>query len=95
MSKVGFNSENDILDMVSPEGETVEFVQPVVTYQKAVEMWMGELEDQMRQAIRGALEVGVGSYPGLQSERCHAHGARRVVPVKALKDGLEALKFLC
>jgi len=63
MSKVVFTPDNEITHLVSPEGEKVEMVSPVVTHQKAVEVWMGELQDGMCDAIRQAIEIGVGSYP--------------------------------
>jgi len=66
MSKVNFTADNDITNMVSPEKETVEFVNPVVTHQKNVEVWMCETEDAMRCAIRNALLVGINSYPTME-----------------------------
>eukprot|EP00435_Cladocopium_sp_Y103_P046086 s1680_g13.t1 len=62
MSKVIFTSDNEVTHMISPESEQVEMVAPVVTHQKAVEVWMGDLQDGMCMAIRNALEVGISSY---------------------------------
>ena len=62
MSKVIFTSDNEVTHMISPESEQVEMVSPVVTHQKAVEVWMGDLQDGMCSAIRNALEVGISTY---------------------------------
>jgi len=66
MSKVTFNPDNEILNMISPEKEEVQFVAPVITHQKAVEVWMGDLEEAMRVAIRAAMERGVQTYPNME-----------------------------
>eukprot|EP00929_Paragymnodinium_shiwhaense_P038463 TRINITY_DN20312_c0_g2_i5.p1 TRINITY_DN20312_c0_g2~~TRINITY_DN20312_c0_g2_i5.p1 ORF type:complete len:4212 (-),score=1387.32 TRINITY_DN20312_c0_g2_i5:193-12828(-) len=65
MSKVTFTSDNDITDMFSPEGEKITFGVPVVTYQKQVEVWMGDLENASCQAIRAAIHKGVETYQGM------------------------------
>ena len=58
MSKVIFTSDNEVTHMISPESEQVEMVTPAVTHQKAaagrkaVEVWMGDLQDGMCMAIR-------------------------------------------
>jgi dynein heavy chain len=62
MNKVTFNADNDILNMISPEGEVIPLVEPCVTHQKAVEVWMCELENCQNKAIRGAMEKGIHSY---------------------------------
>jgi len=65
MAKVTFAEDNSITEMISPEGEHILLEQPVVTHQKLVENWMGELEEAMRTSIRKCLEVGVGTYQGM------------------------------
>lgn len=63
MAKVTFTPDNEILNMISPEGEIVPFVNPVITEKKNVEVWMCELEDFMRIAVRQSMENGILSYP--------------------------------
>jgi dynein heavy chain len=62
MNKVTFNPDNDILNMISPEGEAIQFPDPCVTHQKAVEVWMCELEACMCSAIRAAMQKGITTY---------------------------------
>lgn len=38
------------------------FSAPVDTFAKAVELWMGDLEEAMRSSMRLELEMGIGSY---------------------------------
>merc|ERR550537_408591 len=45
MSKVTFEDDLSISHMISPEGETIPFVTPVVTYQTNVEVWMTAVEN--------------------------------------------------
>ncbi|CAE8610871.1 unnamed protein product [Polarella glacialis] len=62
MSKVTFTPDNEIIDMISPESEHINFPTPVVTHQVSVEMWMGALENQMCRAVRAAQETGIITY---------------------------------
>ncbi|CAE6938362.1 DNAH3 [Symbiodinium sp. CCMP2592] len=48
--------------MVSKEGETIDFVSPVHTSGKNVETWMTEVENQMLAAVREVIKIGVESY---------------------------------
>ena len=52
MASVTFTEDNVITQMASPEGEIIDFVTHRATKGKAVEYWMGEVEDEMREAIR-------------------------------------------
>ncbi|CAE7245777.1 Dnah1, partial [Symbiodinium pilosum] len=79
MSKVSFTPDNEISLMVSPEGETVEMVAPIVTHQKAVEVWMGDLQDGMCGAIRNALQVGIGTYPTMERTEWVLSNAAQIV----------------
>eukprot|EP00930_Biecheleria_cincta_P008311 TRINITY_DN10972_c0_g5_i1.p1 TRINITY_DN10972_c0_g5~~TRINITY_DN10972_c0_g5_i1.p1 ORF type:complete len:3933 (-),score=932.09 TRINITY_DN10972_c0_g5_i1:47-11569(-) len=62
MAKVNFTPDNEITHIISPESEQISMVNPVVTHQKAVEVWMGELQDGMCHAIRNSMDIGIKSY---------------------------------
>ncbi|CAE7187692.1 DNAH3, partial [Symbiodinium necroappetens] len=62
MKKLTFTSELSATQMVSKEGETIDFVSPVHTSGKNVETWMTEVENQMLAAVREVIKIGVESY---------------------------------
>eukprot|EP00435_Cladocopium_sp_Y103_P018642 s2430_g4.t1 len=62
MKKLTFTSELSATQMVSKEGEIIDFVSPVHTTGKNVEIWMTEVENQMLAAIREVIKIGVESY---------------------------------
>lgn len=62
MKKLTFTSELSATQMVSKEGEIIDFVSPVHTTGKNVESWMTEVENQMLAAIREVIKIGVESY---------------------------------
>lgn len=49
--------------MFSAEGEKIKFVKVLDPNKKNVEDWMGEVEDMMKQSVRGALINSVTDYP--------------------------------
>jgi len=49
--------------MHSKEGEIIDFVSPVSTNGKNVEVWMTEVEEQMLASVRNVIRIGVESYP--------------------------------
>ncbi|PHJ26108.1 dynein heavy chain axonemal protein, partial [Cystoisospora suis] len=55
MDKLLFDDTMTATSMFSAEGEKVDFVQPLVTYDKNVETWMNELEHIMRRSVRQVL----------------------------------------
>ncbi|TMW64824.1 hypothetical protein Poli38472_008991 [Pythium oligandrum] len=58
------SNNNTILGMVSREGEVVTFKQPVKTQEDTrINIWLGKVEDQMRQTLSSLLEDAVRSYP--------------------------------
>ncbi|CAJ1432850.1 unnamed protein product [Effrenium voratum] len=63
MKKLTFTAELSATQMVSKEGETIDFVSPVHTTGKNVETWMTEVENQMLAAIREVIKIGVETYP--------------------------------
>ncbi|CAD7932621.1 unnamed protein product [Amoebophrya sp. A25] len=63
MGSVIFTEDLDITAMNSTDGETVPFVEPMATKEKNVEQWMTEVEWNMKEAVRAAMEDAVLSYP--------------------------------
>lgn len=58
------SSTNTIAGMVSREGEVVRFKQPVATAEDTrINIWLGRVEDQMRQTLSLLLEEAVRSHP--------------------------------
>ena len=62
MKALTFTGELVATQMHSKEGEVIDFVTPVVTANKNVEMWMTDVEDQMLAGIREVIKIGVESY---------------------------------
>ncbi|KAL8275069.1 hypothetical protein Esti_000948 [Eimeria stiedai] len=48
--------------MFSAEGERMPFVQPLVTANKGIEIWMQELEQAMKHSVRKSLEDAINDY---------------------------------
>ncbi|RLN48678.1 hypothetical protein BBJ28_00009539 [Nothophytophthora sp. Chile5] len=62
------NGTGVILGMVSREGEVVRFKEPVKTAEDTrINIWLGKVEDQMRQTLSQLLEEAVRSYPTEES----------------------------
>eukprot|EP00392_Amoebophrya_sp_AT5.2_P006221 g6231.t1 len=63
MGSVNFTEDLEITAMKSTDGEVVPFVEPMATREKAVETWMTEVELNMKEAVRLAMENAVMTYP--------------------------------
>jgi dynein heavy chain len=62
MKKLTFTKELSATQMVSKEGEIIDFVNFVHTPNKNVEVWMTEVEDQMIAAVREVIKIGIEAY---------------------------------
>eukprot|EP00397_Hematodinium_sp_SG-2012_P000066 GEMP01000066.1.p1 GENE.GEMP01000066.1~~GEMP01000066.1.p1 ORF type:complete len:3524 (+),score=879.37 GEMP01000066.1:529-10572(+) len=63
IDKLRFEGEhNQIAAMVSGDKEEIDFVEPVTTKAKLVEMWMTDVEKGMISAVRNVLEIAVFEY---------------------------------
>lgn len=69
VSSLDMDSANSvILGMVSREGEIVKFRQPVKTQEDTrINVWLGKVEDQMRQSLSQLLDESIRSYPAEDS----------------------------
>ncbi len=52
MSKLTFIQDNVITQMISADGEVIDFVTSITTKEVNVESWMSAVETQMREAVR-------------------------------------------
>eukprot|EP01029_Cantina_marsupialis_P009143 TRINITY_DN2137_c0_g4_i1.p1 TRINITY_DN2137_c0_g4~~TRINITY_DN2137_c0_g4_i1.p1 ORF type:complete len:4119 (-),score=1448.16 TRINITY_DN2137_c0_g4_i1:93-12449(-) len=66
---VEFNDEMEIISMVSAEKEMVQFVDPVDPKSKNVEVWMNELEDGMRSAVKHVAFESIMDYIAKDRQR--------------------------
>merc|ERR1712187_951264 len=62
MKSLTFTDALVATQMHSKEGEIIDFVTPVVTKEKNVEVWMTDVEDQMIRGVRNVIRIGVESY---------------------------------
>ena len=63
INKLTFAEDLSVNEMISKEGEAIEFVDIMHTDGKNVENWMTEVEYSMVECVRKAFENGVTSYP--------------------------------
>lgn len=61
---VNFDEDLKITAMKSTDGEQIDFVEQMATKEKNVEQWMTEVEHNMKEAVRNAMEICVSEYPG-------------------------------
>ena len=62
IGSVNFDEELRIDAMNSTDGETIPFIESMVTKEKPVETWMTEVETNMREAVRNAMEIAIMDY---------------------------------
>ena len=60
--RVTFNDDGHITHMLSAEGETVAYIEPVSPKDKNVEVWMNEVEAGMRAAVHAVLHRSIIDY---------------------------------
>eukprot|EP00930_Biecheleria_cincta_P014239 TRINITY_DN1233_c0_g1_i1.p1 TRINITY_DN1233_c0_g1~~TRINITY_DN1233_c0_g1_i1.p1 ORF type:complete len:4262 (-),score=887.85 TRINITY_DN1233_c0_g1_i1:333-13118(-) len=63
MKSLTFTDALVATQMHSKEGEIIDFVTPVVTKDKNVEVWMTDAENEMMMGVREAMKNGIESYP--------------------------------
>ncbi|CAE8704722.1 unnamed protein product [Polarella glacialis] len=68
MKSLTFTPKLSATHMLSKEGETIVFVNEVVTKNKNVEVWMTEVEKAMVNGIREVIKIGVETYQ--EMDRC-------------------------
>jgi dynein heavy chain len=79
MMKVTFLEDLSISEMHSKEGESIGFVENVITKNKNVEVWMTDLEAGMCNAVRQVMLVGVETYPNEVRTEWVLHNAGQIV----------------
>ncbi|KAL8435730.1 hypothetical protein ACSSS7_002267 [Eimeria intestinalis] len=62
MNELEFSPDLMATAMFSAEGERMPFVQPLVTANKGVEIWMQELEQAMKHSVRKSLKDAINDY---------------------------------
>ena len=65
MSKLTFTPDNEITQMISPEGEIIDMA-PFATRERNVEDWMGSVEDEMCRSIRRVMEKAIEEYEDVE-----------------------------
>lgn len=63
IGSVRFTEELKINQMISTDGEGIDFIEEMATRDKPVETWMTEVENNMKEAVRNAMEIAILEYP--------------------------------